>query len=870
VTGGRTVTGRTVTEGRATAGGSHADRVEPGLAPDVCLLAVALVAGLGSGRLTETPTAAHVVGPIVATVVTGHLATSAARRLRLQDPTSALCGVVAVVLAATWGSVPGATLAGIPTPTTWHALVSTFRAAGDAIRSHPTPLPATTGVVLCLALGAGLTAVFARSIWAWQETPRPRPLLALIPSFGLFCYTALLSSQVDRLPAALSYLVSALVFVVVGDRSHRIALRTGTRHGFAGARSVRSVRSVRAVILGAVPAVLGVTLAIGVPLAASPALGALKLNALPFSSSSTTHGLGLGPNGGSGGSGGGNGLGFGGESSGVRAIDLVDNLQAVLIDRTTEVMFNARSPQPTYWQVAVLTRFDGTAWLPDPFTQAAALSEGVPLPVKSVPYLPALAEPTNSGTFRVTVTIKGLQSTLLPLPPTTASVDPGAGASYVEGFGAVRGFEAPPSLSYSAVARIPGNITAGRSSRSSASPESEDGASTVPAAALQPYLDLPPEPDAVVQLAHRLVSGATSPAAKAAAIARWFNSGRYHYTLSPPALTGPDPLSSFLFTTRAGFCQQFAAAYAVLARIDGLPARVALGFTTGTIAGDDEYSVTGADAHVWPEVYLGPTLGWTSFEPTPATTGEPSGVGVNTGAHGPTPKPVTPSLQTTPTTLPDLHHLVAPHVTTPTPAIRGHGSAASGVSSATGSWTAVLLPIVGAVLVVGTAMFVGVRRRRWTATRIPQWLGRVPGLSRAARWARTRLRRGATRRLRRGDPTEDVLARWHDAGEMLARARLGKRPAETIDEHAARLRALAGSKWLASTGPVASASRGASEPPIGVEDAIAAYGELAALAARASYGAAGCTTDEADAAERLGDVVRAGLGRSRGRAPVSV
>jgi transglutaminase-like putative cysteine protease len=843
---------------------------------------VALVAGLGSGRLTQTPTAAHVVGPIVATVITGHLATSAARRLRLQDPTSALCGVVAVALAATWGSVPGATRAGIPTPTTWHALVSTFRAAGAVIRSHPTPLPATTGVVLCLAVGAGLTAVLGRAIWGWQEAPRPRPLLALAPSFGLFCYTSLLSSQVDRLPAVLAYLVSALVFVAVADRggravadrsrravgdpSQRVSSGAGARRGFAGIRSP---------LRGAIPAVIGMTLAIGVPLAASPALGALKLDALPFSSSTVVHGLGLASNGGSGGGGGADGFGFDGGSTGVRAIDLVDNLQAVLVDRTTEVMFVAHSPQPTYWQVAVLTRFDGSAWLPDPFTQAAALDVDVPLPVKSVPYLPPLPQPTDSATFRATVTIEGLQSTLLPLPPTTASLDPGAGASYVDGFGAVRGFEAPPSLTYTAVARIPGNLATSRSSRASAKSNSADAQSAnVPAAALQPYLELPPEPDAVVHLAHQLVAGANGPAAEATAIARWFNSGRFHYTLSPPALTGPDPLSTFLFSTRAGFCQQFAAAYAVLARIDGLPTRVALGFTTGTIAGNDEYSVTGADAHVWPEVYLGPALGWTSFEPTPASTGEPSGVGVNTGTHGPIPKPVSPSLQTTPSTLPDLHHPLAPGVTTtPTLSIRGRGAAASTTGS-TGSWTAVLLPIVGVALVVAASV-VGVRWRRRAGTRIRFLLSllssRVPWCARAARWLHTRVRRGAIRRVSRGDPAEDVLARWHDASQVLARARLGKRPAETIDEHAARLRALAGSKWLASANPVAPASaRSADSPPIGVEEAIAAYGELATLAARASYGAAGCTAEEAIAAEQLGDVVRKGLTRSGGRIPVSV
>ncbi|MFZ0664179.1 MAG: transglutaminase-like domain-containing protein, partial [Acidimicrobiales bacterium] len=99
------------------------------------------------------------------------------------------------------------------------------------------------------------------------------------------------------------------------------------------------------------------------------------------------------------------------------------------------------------------------------------------------------------------------------------------------------------------------------------------------------------------------------------------------YTLSPPPTPkGQSPLLTFLVTYRQGFCQQFAGAFGVLARELGIPVRLAVGFTTGhpVSAGSDVYEVTGADAHVWPEVYLGGQLGWVSFDPTPGpSTGEP-------------------------------------------------------------------------------------------------------------------------------------------------------------------------------------------------------------------------------------------------------
>ena len=51
--------------------------------------------------------------------------------------------------------------------------------------------------------------------------------------------------------------------------------------------------------------------------------------------------------------------------------------------------------------------------------------------------------------------------------------------------------------------------------------------------------------------------------------------------------------------------EQFAGAYVALARSLGLPSRVVVGFTSGRYSGPGEVSVRGADAHAWPQVYLG-------------------------------------------------------------------------------------------------------------------------------------------------------------------------------------------------------------------------------------------------------------------------
>jgi transglutaminase-like putative cysteine protease len=125
---------------------------------------------------------------------------------------------------------------------------------------------------------------------------------------------------------------------------------------------------------------------------------------------------------------------------------------------------------------------------------------------------------------------------------------------------------------------------------------------------------VPTEPDRVVRLAHQVVAGLTTPFAKAVAIQNYLRAHET-YNLNPP--TGPgNQLERFLFVTHAGYCQQFSAAFALMARIDGLPTRVAVGTTPGQLVQGDTYQVTPADIHSWPEVLFA-GLGWVRFEPTP-------------------------------------------------------------------------------------------------------------------------------------------------------------------------------------------------------------------------------------------------------------
>jgi transglutaminase-like putative cysteine protease len=94
--------------------------------------------------------------------------------------------------------------------------------------------------------------------------------------------------------------------------------------------------------------------------------------------------------------------------------------------------------------------------------------------------------------------------------------------------------------------------------------------------------------------------------------------GDYRYSLELRA-AGPDPLSDFLFNVRAGHCEYFATAMAVMLRTLRIPARVVNGFQTGEYnSAADAYIVRQADAHSWVEVYFPETDSWVTFDPTPA------------------------------------------------------------------------------------------------------------------------------------------------------------------------------------------------------------------------------------------------------------
>ena len=102
---------------------------------------------------------------------------------------------------------------------------------------------------------------------------------------------------------------------------------------------------------------------------------------------------------------------------------------------------------------------------------------------------------------------------------------------------------------------------------------------------------------------------------------RHFREQPFVYTLNPPLLAR-DPIDEFLFETRRGFCEHYAAAFTILMRAAGLPARVVTGYLGGQVNPVDDYLVVRqSDAHAWAEVWV-QGEGWLRVDPTAAVAPE--------------------------------------------------------------------------------------------------------------------------------------------------------------------------------------------------------------------------------------------------------
>jgi transglutaminase-like putative cysteine protease len=286
------------------------------------------------------------------------------------------------------------------------------------------------------------------------------------------------------------------------------------------------------------------------------------------------------------------------------------------------ITYASTSTSPPYLRLVTVERFDGESWAQDDRDDtrrpgAARLDPGYEInTTEIVRNITAI----NAGQFT---------SPYLPVPYAPSGVNGLDGRwSWDPATLSIKGIDTNSrGQQYVVVSAMP-TLTANLLAQSSA-----------PVRGISEDFIRPPAgvPDIVRTTADSVTKGSGTSYAKAIAIQRYLRSPEFSYSLESPVQGGYDGnglsvLADFL-TQKSGYCIHYASAMAVMARLEGIPSRIAVGYapgrptgTTVSVAGQGalpEYEVDARDAHAWPELYF-QGLGWVPFEPTPSRGVVPS------------------------------------------------------------------------------------------------------------------------------------------------------------------------------------------------------------------------------------------------------
>lgn len=551
---------------------------------------------------------------LVAATIIGGTITWAGISYRVRGSLLAAVNLVAALLAVVRIAVPSTTWFVFPTADSFVALGDEMLFARDVIRTGVAPVLPLAGIVAILAVvfwGMG-----ALLVWGLRTG---RPYLAVLTPLVVYLEFAVM----DRRPgggwttAFMVVIGLALVAVAMDKR------RDGTGLLTAGGSRRALVRTLPSI------GVLTMAFTLALSLVAAGAVAGLvpRSGYLDWRANS----------------------GLSGEYYGSVSYNPFVGIRQQLVSQTNVPVFVTTvagdlAGTDLYWRMVTLDTFDGTQW--------------------HVGGRPDIARPEELGSFEdpevafagdvalvtAAVTILALQMDWLPAPyaPLALSspndaVDRGYRVKTDDGsirFDALtyRGMQytvrsAVPLPDLDILSRLPSGA-ASVVFRSAIADDAfvidDTTATEIPQRTLADvdrYLDLPDDLDGRIRsLALSTTAGLQTDFEEALALEALFRTpGNFRYSTAVLPGHGASDLADWLLDPesvnyRTGYCEQFSTAMAVMARTLGIPSRVVLGFTPGTLLEDGRVVVRDRNAHAWVELWM-PSQGWVRFDPTPRGDG---------------------------------------------------------------------------------------------------------------------------------------------------------------------------------------------------------------------------------------------------------
>lgn len=522
--------------------------------------------------------------------------------------------VVAFLL--TLGLIAGDVANGLPTTGTLAAVGSRFADAVETAQKFAAPVPGNAPPLDPILIVAGL--VFLVIVDLLGNTLRRAPLTGL-PLLAI--YSLPVSALSVSVPWHIFLLgVAGFLGMMFLEEATRItswghALDIADLDARAPDVSVRTGTNRRAAL------VVGV-LAAGLALLLSPLIPTMSLAVFD------------------------NGRGGGGGNEVVVDNPMTDLRRDLNRPRDVPLMrMTTDNPDPEYLKISTLSEFNGETWATGQtdFQDDNAATGQLPPPVGV-----SLDAPSRMWDYRFSAN-GNFSSRWLPNPAPVEAVRAGSDWKYdldTRDFLAVR----------------EGLTTAGRTWTARGTEldlnfDDLTDSATASRSIREPMTEVPDDlPTIVEDLAREETRNENTDYEKAVALQQFFRTpGNFDYDTQFRPGSGNEALVDFLSPTgsRSGYCEQFSAAMALMARTLDIPARVAVGFYQPDEVDANTFEYSAHDMHAWPELYF-QGAGWVRFDPTPGqrvpeppSYTQPDGADPEGSPEQPTEEPTAPTEEPT-------------------------------------------------------------------------------------------------------------------------------------------------------------------------------------------------------------------------------